>query len=378
MPRYEYEITSKIIKHNDREKTKNNNNILLGNFCSAVLILFYLLIYAYILVTSDLLNESNIAETYDKTILGKVKFLNKFIFILIGVVLLHYLISSFYIFNNLIYDYGCKKFTKIILITFFFVAHILLESLFIWKLELSYGIKNILNSRFFYLDYILIIIHFLYIIYISFTIYFFFKFSGENIIEHSSLSLISYNKIKINNFELPKEFKSFNKRKRKKFISENVDNFEYGKSEEQLDLIDSINSYRQKLELNKYRFLNIPKIPKDLLHLPSEAIFFDYKNIFKIGCDKYIIRYPIGEFKKKLIQENKDIMNIISKVNLNRIHIINREPENEYIYLWEDDGSPESPKLQLNYSFSFFSSDNSIILEPRYKTIDLRTKLLNE
>ena len=221
---------------------------------------------------------------------------------------------------------------------------------------LSYEIKNILNSLFFYLDYTLIIIHFLYIIYISFAIFFFFKFSGKNNRKTSELSLISYNKIKIKNFELPEEFQSFNRSKRKKFISEKVVNFEYEMSKEQRDLIDLINSYRQKLKLNRYKFIKIPKIPQDMLNLPSEAIFFDYKNIFKVGHNKYIIKYPVGEFKKKLIHENEDIMKIISKDNLNRIHMINREKENEYIYLWEEDDSPKSPKSFK--SFSFFSDDS--------------------
>ena len=36
--------------------------------------------------------------------------------------------------------------------------------------------------------------------------------------------------------------------------------------------------------------------------------------------------------------------------------MINREKENEYIYLWEEDDSPKSPKSFK--SFSFFSDDS--------------------
>ena len=93
--------------------------------------------------------------------------------------------------------------------------------------------------------------------------------------------------------------------------------------------------------------------------------------------NKYIIKYPVGEFKKKLIQENDAIMRIISKGNLNGINIINREPENEYIYLWEQDGISEEPE----YFFSESSGDCICkygYWDYHFSTINLRTKLLSE
>ncbi len=187
--------------------------------------------------------------------------------------------------------------------------------------------------------------------------------------------LISYNKIKLKNFKLPEEFETYNKLARKKYISENVMNFEYDISEDQIDLIGLINSYREKFEIQKYFFKKIPNIPKDLLKIPSEAIFFDYKNIFKIGYNKYMLKYPVGEFRKKLIERNNEIMDIISKNNLNIIHIINREPENEYIYLWEKDEKSEDSNYydvteSCLFCFGYYDYD--------FRTIDLRTKVLSE
>ena len=68
-------------------------------------------------------------------------------------------------------------------------------------------------------------------------------------------------------------------------------------------------------------------------------------------------------------------MKIISKEYLNRINIINREPDNEYIYLWEkDEKSEDSNYYVVNEScllcFGYYDYG--------FPTIDLRTKVLSE
>ena len=68
-------------------------------------------------------------------------------------------------------------------------------------------------------------------------------------------------------------------------------------------------------------------------------------------------------------------MKIIYKEYLNRINIINREPENEYIYLWgKDEKSQDS---------NYYVVTESCILccgycDYYFPTIDLRTKVLSE
>ncbi len=202
----------------------------------------------------------------------------------------------------------------------------------------------------------------------------FFNYLGKNIKKEEVILLKSYNKIKINEYKLPKDFLTFNKIKRKQFINENCKNFEYDITEDQINLIKLINSYRDKYEIQKYIFKNVPNIPKDMLIMPSEAIFFNYGNIFNLGHNKYMLRYTKGKLENDLVNENKDIINIITKDKLNNIHIVNRNDEYEYIYIWEtnDDNNSnndyiiakEKEKRENNYF--------------KYETIDLKTNLLSE
>ena len=383
LPRYEYELNTKII-----EKSRINQShmidyeyicALICNTCSFLIFLIYLLIYSILLVTRDLFNENNTIENYDQDSLNKIELLNITLFILVAMVILDYCLNIFYVGNRYQYDYGCKKHIKTILIFFFILVLITFEGLIIWKLVLSYNIMNVWITWFIVLDYVFIILNFLYILYHGYGIYIFLEDLGKNILKEPEFVLKSYNKIKIKNFKLPEDFAEYNKTQRKRYISNNADFFVYDIKKDQNELIDLMNSYRRRFGLKTYFFNKIPNIPLDMLKIPSEAIFFEYKNIFKIGDNEYILKYPVGEFKKILIQENNEIMNIISKDNLNTIHIINREPENEYIYLWESNGDNYMDNFLFEMERKKYNSRNrKMDNEFYYDIIDLKTKLLNE
>ena len=108
--------------------------------------------------------------------------------------------------------------------------------------------------------------------------------------------------------------------------------------------------------------------------MPSEAIFFNYKNIFNLGHNKYMLRCLKGNIKRLIDNENQEMIKLITRDNLNNIHIVNREDEYEYVYIWEKNNDKnlnnkyiiEEKKIKKkNYSF-------------KYEKIDMKTQLLSE
>ena len=72
-------------------------------------------------------------------------------------------------------------------------------------------------------------------------------------------------------------------------------------------------------------------LPDFIVNELSEIMFEKYKNIFKLGKEKYLFKYKFGEFKK-YVEENK---NILIKDKFNRINIVRRN-EIEYVLIYEN------------------------------------------
>ena len=91
------------------------------------------------------------------------------------------------------------------------LIHCLFESLFIWKLVLSYKIKKGGCTWFMILYYLFIVINFIYISCFLHATYSFYKKSGNLIRMYNKWILVSFNKIKIDNYKFPNDFEKFPK-----------------------------------------------------------------------------------------------------------------------------------------------------------------------
>jgi hypothetical protein len=214
------------------------------------------------------------------------------------------------------------------------LINFLFESLVIWKLILSYKIKKGGCTWFMVLDYLFLIINFIYIIIILIPSIIYFKDSGNDMHFEINNFLTSFNKIKINNYELPKDFGELSKNGKKEYVFEHYKDYNHNISNEQKKLITSINDFRGIKNIPLLGICNTRKIPDFLINEISEVMLWPDKNIFKLSNKKYLFKYPIGKFEINFKNKDENILSILLKDNLNHIQIITYQ-NIEYIFIYE-------------------------------------------
>ena len=142
-----------------------------------------------------------------------------------------------------------------------------------------------------------------------------------------TIYLLEYKNIRINKYILPNDFLKM--KNKSSFLFSKVKEFIAKHHYDEYELFNFINQLRKK---NKVKMLLLDEhLPDFIVKELSEAMFESYKNIFKLGKEKYLFKYKFGEFKKNA-EENK---NILIKDNFNRINIVIRN-EIEYVLIYED------------------------------------------
>ena len=304
-------------------------------FTSLITFIFfiYVFIYSILLVSLESFDHSNTKINYDKNSLKIINKINAYLFLFIIFIIISFFLLLCFILKNCYSDSPQLKRIKFLMLIVIDSIYFLYECLIIWKLSLSYKIKKNDTTWFMTCDYIFIILNSLFILYMLFVTYLYYVDAGKKIEIFIKYILTKYKNIEISNYLLPDNFHKMNKKAKNKFISDNKYNFQFSLSKEQLDLISLINEFREKHNLEKLTIDWDKKLPNFILNESSELMLFTY-NILKLGNTSYLFRYHIGDFEVNFRNNDKDIISILLKENLNRIIVIGQNMK-EYILVYE-------------------------------------------
>ena len=294
----------------------------------------YIFAYASILYFEGSFNENYLKEDYDDKSLNIIMNINTSLFFLVGNILISLFIITCFIFKNYYMDTKPLKRFKIIIFVNIILFYIFYEIIVIYKIYLSYKIKNKTIPWFILYDYILISIMLLYITFMIYITYKYFKFAGTKITISNHTILKKYKGITINDFELTNNFHKMSKKDKKNLIFRNRTKFQYTHSTRHLHLINLINEYRIKYHLPRLLFNEEERIPDFVINDNSEVMLLGYKNIFKFSKRKYLFKYRINEFEQNLLNKDGNILEIILNEDLNKISVIDID-NFEYILIYD-------------------------------------------
>ena len=334
LPKYEYILEKSIKVGKDRFDDLSYYFHICLLTCCTFIFFVYTLIYAILLVAKDTFDESNTKENYDKSKENKINTINICIFILVAFVIISWLLLVFFVFRNCHRDYGIKKIIKSVILIITVLLHISFEGLVISKLVFSYEIKSDGSTWFIVMDYIFIVLNFIHIVFIILHIIGYFQAGGMSIQYITRCTLISFNNIKIESFELPENFQNWKKKERKRFISDNYSKFKlYNQNEVGISMY--LNMVKTKYHIPQFEKYDIQRMPKYIMDEPGEMMLYPDRNIFKLSNKDYIFRYPIGEFENILRKNSDDnVKNILSKDNLTFYQVITKN-DKEIINVFE-------------------------------------------
>lgn len=129
------------------------------------------------------------------------------------------------------------------------------------------------------------------------------------------------------------EIESYKKNK-KKYITNIVGELKYIYSEEDLKILYEINRFRNKNNLPYLESEN--NFPDFITNEISEIFIFEWKNLFILPNIKYLFKYDIGEFNNYFQNNDRELIQILLKNELNRINIVTQK-NIQYILLYHSD-----------------------------------------
>ena len=107
-----------------------------------------------------------------------------------------------------------------------------------------------------------------------------------------------------------------------------------------MEIIKLINKKREEYNIDKLKY-NFNENLYDYFLFDKHKKFFKFKNINKLDNKNYLFIYPKGEFKKILINNNRNIIKIFLIDYLNYILILEKG-NNEYILIYQKKDNPSN------------------------------------
>ena len=315
-PKYEYDEKTIKIEENSRKKFPDHYIPSQFTICFTCIFSPIFIIYSILIVVFTF-NDSNVKDNYNIKSFDTIKIINPCLFIYDIFIIGFAFILIYYIYQEFSYDFGTTKIIKFILMILRNCVNFLFEGLVIWKLILSYEIKKNGITWFMVLDYLFLCFNLIYMILFLYSTIIFFKSSGYRIRLVSKTVLVSFNGIKIEDYNLPENFKKLEKKQRKKFVVDKYREYDYKISKEEEDLINSINNIRSTNHLPILYICGYSKIPNYFDKEPSEVMVNPEQNIFKLPntapvykfyksdlfsnlyyciIEEYLFKYNNGEF----------------------------------------------------------------------------------
>lgn len=262
--------------------------------------------------------------------------------------------SMFTIFHILFYyhhDYINSKTIFIFLMLIVISIHCWYEIGLIHKIKLIYSYA--INHKWIILfDSIYLIVNLSYIICCIFFAYGYIY--NKTIMRYVKIYILAlYKNIRIKEYKF---IKNFDIKEEKKYFLSIANNFEINYSENDLELIDSINDYRLNNNLIE---LTIDKNIPDFIINGSTELLLSQENIFKLTNMKYLIRFNDNNVEFENIKENKNIMDILIKPFFNKINIT-QQGDIKYITIYEDLDEQNFEKIRIKDNFV---NENSYLKE---------------
>jgi len=148
--------------------------------------------------------------------------------------------------------------------------------------------------------------------------------------------LVRYKKLSVEPYSI--KIENYRKNK-KKYISNIVKKLKYKHLDQDLKVFNEINIFRTKNNLTELKLKD--NIPDFIINEISEVILLEGQHLFKLSNNKYLLKYEFSQFNYYFQNDNKNIINILLKEELNSINIVTKG-NMQYILLYENEIEIES------------------------------------